>query len=200
MGNDYRDHPDRIKWDGKYSESPDVFGRGPAEWLLRCYPLIERHLNLPAKALDIAAGQGRNSLALARRGFEVLALDISPVGLAQLQNRADESGLPVNTVYSAVQDWSWPENEFDLVADFFFLERPVLGRIARTCRPGGLVCFEAYTVAQLNAPVGPKCPREYLLEPGELPSLFPGFETLDQREGELPDGRVTASWLGKRLR
>ncbi len=177
-----------------------MFGRGPADWLLHCYPEIERLIRLPAKALDIAAGQGRNSLALARRGFEVTALDISPVGLAQIRERAEAEHLSVETVYSAVQDWSWPENGFDLVVDFFFLERPILSQIARTCKPGGLVCFEAYTIDQLDAPVGPKCPREYLLDRGELPALFKGYETLDHREGKLSDGRVTASWLGRRIR
>lgn len=199
MTKDYSDHPDRIKWDARYSDNPDVFGRAPSRWLLHCYPLIERYTRIPAQALDIAAGQGRNSLALARRGFDVTAIDISPIGLKRLNDLANAEYLEVETVHTSVHDWDWPENRFDLVLDFLFLERPVLERIHRTCRPGGLLCFEAYTIDQLGAPVGPKCPKEYLLERDELPTLFPGFETLESREGPLSDGRVTAAWLGRRI-
>ncbi|MCW5828854.1 MAG: methyltransferase domain-containing protein [Deltaproteobacteria bacterium] len=199
-GKEYRDHPDRIKWDSKYGSNPDLFGRGPSDWLLHCYPTIERLISLPATALDIGAGPGRNSLALARRGFDVTALDISGVALERLGKLAEAERLDITTVRTSAYDWDWAPAVFSLVIDFFYLERPLIPKIAGTVVPGGLICFETYTTGQLDAPVSPKCPREFLLEPGELPTLFDGFETLESREGPLPDGRVTAAWLGRRVR
>jgi SAM-dependent methyltransferase len=46
--------------------------------------------------LDIGAGTGRVALELARRGYEVVALDIDAALLAELERRA--AGLPVRTV------------------------------------------------------------------------------------------------------
>jgi SAM-dependent methyltransferase len=48
--------------------------------------------------LDVGAGTGRVTLDLARRGHEVVALDIDPALLAELERRAAAEGLPVQTV------------------------------------------------------------------------------------------------------
>jgi 2-polyprenyl-3-methyl-5-hydroxy-6-metoxy-1,4-benzoquinol methylase len=66
---------DRIKWNEKYRKQyhpTDVTG------------VVKRfyHLAPGKKALDIAAGNGRNAVFLSRNGFSVDAVDISEVGLA----------------------------------------------------------------------------------------------------------------------
>lgn len=47
------------------------------------------------RVLDVGAGIGRHALAYARAGFEVIATDASPAGLAELTRSADAEGLTI---------------------------------------------------------------------------------------------------------
>src|ERR1051326_4605830 len=57
---------------------------------------IIRLLNLPAGSslLDLCCGHGRHTIALARRGFHMSGLDLSPVFLQQAREEADQQGGP----------------------------------------------------------------------------------------------------------
>src|SRR5690606_37707305 len=68
---------DRKKWDEKYSRREDASPGPPAEYLEQ----LLRRLPMGGKALDLAAGDGANSLLLASRGWKVVAVDISAAGL-----------------------------------------------------------------------------------------------------------------------
>ncbi len=61
--------------------------------------MVERLAELiPAgSVLDIGAGDGRNALYLAEKGFAVTAIDLSEAGIAKLQRTAHERGLHVVT-------------------------------------------------------------------------------------------------------
>ena len=52
----------------------------------------------PARVLDVGAGTGFLSIILARQGYEVSALDLSPGMLGQLRDKAARSGLSIHTV------------------------------------------------------------------------------------------------------
>jgi SAM-dependent methyltransferase len=54
--------------------------------------------------LDLGAGSGRVSLDLARAGHEVVALDVDPLLLAALAERAAAAGLVVETVCADARD------------------------------------------------------------------------------------------------
>src|SRR5687767_10145408 len=49
----------------------------------------------PGRALDVACGKGRNALFLASRGFQVTAIDISPVGLEYGREQAQANSLSI---------------------------------------------------------------------------------------------------------
>jgi 2-polyprenyl-3-methyl-5-hydroxy-6-metoxy-1,4-benzoquinol methylase len=75
-------HPDRVKWNRKY-RCRSAARRGPAAEIVReFYALADR-----GRALDLAAGEGRNALFLAQKGFTVEALDISETGLRRIAGR-----------------------------------------------------------------------------------------------------------------
>jgi SAM-dependent methyltransferase len=63
--------------------------------------------------LDVGAGTGRVTLALARAGHSVVALDNSAELLAELERRA--VGLPVETVRADARDFALPGRSFPLI-------------------------------------------------------------------------------------
>ena len=84
---------DRVRWDRRYSEVSAIEGSAPA-WLEEMGDELPRQ----GRALDIAAGSGRLALWLASRGLEVVAVDISPVGLDLARQAAQAAGLQIVTV------------------------------------------------------------------------------------------------------
>ncbi|HEU5006365.1 MAG TPA: class I SAM-dependent methyltransferase, partial [Jatrophihabitantaceae bacterium] len=88
---------DAAGWDDRYRSSELVWGIRPNRW-------VEQELaGLPVgSALDVACGEGRNALWLASLGWQVTAVDFSPVALEKgraLEERAlaDRTGaIPVS--------------------------------------------------------------------------------------------------------
>jgi SAM-dependent methyltransferase len=67
---------DAKAWDERYAESELVWSVEPNQFVaVECAGLP------PGRALDLAAGEGRNAIWLARRGWDVTAVDFSQAGL-----------------------------------------------------------------------------------------------------------------------
>jgi SAM-dependent methyltransferase len=77
---------DARDWDLRYAESELVWTAGPNQFVASELTSLP-----PGRALDLAAGEGRNALWLAERGWEVTAVDFSQVGLDK--GRALQAGL-----------------------------------------------------------------------------------------------------------
>ena len=71
---------DRTKWDARYEK--DLGDFEPSAIVKRYWHIAPRR-----RALDIACGNGRNSLFLADHGFSVDAVDISTVATTHLMGR-----------------------------------------------------------------------------------------------------------------
>jgi len=75
----------------QYSSNRAFFSDQPEKLLSDNYRLIDNS----KPVLDLGAGQGRNSLFLARNGYAVEALEPSEVGLDQIRKTAELENLPV---------------------------------------------------------------------------------------------------------
>lgn len=168
-------------------------------------PHFERHLAALRDAarlgpvLDLACGRGRHAVAVASTGLETIAIDRNQGFLQELSRWAARDGRPL-----------WPVR-FDLegglgipllpgrcgaVLVFRYLHRPLADEIEKCLAPGGLLLYETFTTLQLAFGTGPRNP-DFLLQPGELPTLFPGLDVIAFDE-DARDGEATARLAARR--
>lgn len=102
---------DSKAWDERYETSGLVWSAGPNLFLP---PLVE-DLN-PGTALDLACGEGRNAIWLANNGWDVTAVDYSPVGIDKARRLAGDT--QVQWVVGDATTWT-SEARFDLVVIFY---------------------------------------------------------------------------------
>jgi len=143
--------------------------------------------------LDLACGRGRHALAAAGEGCAVLGLDRDRSALAWLRDEARRRGLPVAAVQSDLETGLGipvRAGSCGAILVFRFLFRPLAPAIEEALAPGGLLLYETFTWSQRELGHGPRNPA-FLLQPGELPALFPGLRTAQHWEGlgggEPPD-------------
>src|ERR1700730_14328555 len=136
-------------------------------------------------ALDLAGGAGRHSIWLARQGWEVTLIDISETGVEQARQNAGPLASHIHFVVDDLTHFKAAQNQLvariEVVMAFFYLERRIFSEMLKAVRPGGLLLYKTYTVAQAKLAGGPKNP-EYLLEPGELLRPADGLSVLHYRE------------------
>lgn len=188
---------DQKRWDERFGREEFAFGK-------KANPFLKRHLALftRGKALDIAAGEGRNAVFLSQHGFDVDAVDISKMGLIKARKLAEEMGVKIHTVCTDLDTYPIKREQYDLIANFYFLKRSLIPKIKKGLKKGGKVIFETYILEHRNiATSGPK-QAKYFLRPNELLKLFDGFRILRYREGIFKEGgrkKAIASLIAEKI-
>ncbi len=163
-----------------------------------------KHLRfLPrGKALDVAAGEGRNAVFLARHGFDVEAVDISEEGLKKARKLAKESGVKIKTIAYDLNAFRIESEKYDMIINFYFLSRILIPRMKKGLKKGGRIVFETYTLEQRDLGTeGPKNPK-YFLKENELLRRFQDFRILFYREGIFREGgrrKAVASLIAEKI-
>jgi SAM-dependent methyltransferase len=90
---------DATDWDERYRERPLVWSAGPNLF-------VERELasSTPGRALDLAAGEGRNAIWLAAQGWDVEAVEFSPVAIEKGQQLAAAADVTVTWTLADLLD------------------------------------------------------------------------------------------------
>jgi SAM-dependent methyltransferase len=119
------------------------------------------------------------------------------VAVARCRAEAERRGLHVEAIQADLESYQLPREAYDVVIDFYYLQRDLAAALAAALRPGGVLVFESFTTEQRRFGWGPQ-QEEFLLRPGELRSLFAGLEELVYREGlvESQSGRGTKAVAG----
>lgn len=174
----------REHWNARRSARGfEPFPDAPAAWLTEHAAL----LGSGGQALDVACGDGRNALALARLGHEVDAVDVSDVTIDALVAAAPLRAPGVHPRVVDLERESPARAAYDVVVNFNYLQRDLFGALEAALRPGGWLLFETFGPAHVEE-LGRDINPAYVLRPNELLHAFPGLRVRHYREG-VSEGR-----------
>jgi SAM-dependent methyltransferase len=148
---------DAEAWDERYAATDLVWSAEPNQFVAaECGELT------PGSAIDLAAGEGRNAIWLARRGWDVTAVDFSQVALDKgrrlAENALDAGSGRVDWVCADATTWR-PDRPVDLVV-VAYLQVPAAERRAAvtgavsSLRPGGTFLWVSHDSTNLTEGTG----------------------------------------------
>jgi SAM-dependent methyltransferase len=173
-------------WNERYRASELVWSVGPNQF-------VEAELAdlPPGRALDLAAGEGRNAIWLARQGWQVTAVDFSQAGLDKGRTLAVD--LDVDWVCADATTWRRAPDEpaYDVaVIAYLQVTAPDRGAAVRNAfgalREGGTLLLVAHDTTNLTEGTGgPQDPSVLMTAEDVLGDL--GGETFEvHKAGRVP--------------
>lgn len=173
-------------WNRRYDSPEFLFGTAPNEWLRE-----QAHLLPPrGRVLCVADGEGRNSVWLARQGFQVDAFDVADRAVDKARAFAQREGVSVDFAVADCDGFAWPEAAYDGVAAIFvqFADPPLRARlferIVRCLKPGGVLILQGYTPKQLEYRTGGPPILSHLYTPELLQAAFADLSIIELKDYE----------------
>jgi SAM-dependent methyltransferase len=187
---------DRHDWDARYAATDLVWSAEPNRFVE-----AETVGLRPGRALDLAAGEGRNAIWLAERGWTATAVDFSGVALEKASNLAAARGVTIEVVEADVTTYVPEPGAFDLVL-VAYLQTPAadrrewLGHAVAALAPGGTLLIVGHDRENLEHGYGGPQDAEVLATPDELAAALDGLlvEKAErvERTVDTPDGARVA--------
>lgn len=171
------------EWDRRYASTTRLFRAEPDETLVELVTPLT-----PGRAVDLGAGEGRNSLWLAARGWHVVAVDVSRQALDRLDQDAISEGVTVQTVADDIATYLAGARRsgdgFDLVVLAYLHPEPdqrseLLRAAAAAVAPGGFLFVVGHHRLS-HGVVGPPDPTRLYTE-DDLLDAAGGLEVLGLR-------------------
>jgi len=173
-------------WDERYAADEFAYGTAPNEFL------VQMSARIPARGrvLCVADGEGRNSVWLAQRGMQVMAVDVSERGLCKARELAQKVQVTIETAVADVTRFDLGSARWDAIISIFLhlparARRALHARCLAAMKPGGVFIYEAYGREQLRFNTGG--PKEIELLP-----------TLEDVVDELRSFRIEHQFAGTR--
>lgn len=164
-------------WDARYAAEPTLWGEAPNQFVRARLADAE-----PGRAVDLACGNGRNAVWLARRGWRVEGVDISTVAIEQARGRSDAAGVEVGWEVGDALAWK-PAAPLDL-ALVVYLHVPLpeltalLARAATWLAPGGRLLYVGHSRTNLTRGVGGPSDPGILAEIADLAAAAEGLQVV----------------------
>jgi len=177
----------------KYMVSTPQYPEEPAEFLVKNLELLPK-----GKVLDVAMGNGRNAVFLARNGFQVEGVDLSPKAIAAALRAAEKAGVRITTRVADLEtDISIEKDSYDVIVCFHYLHRPLVPLLKQGLRGNGMIVYETYIIdqARFGKPRNP----DHLLRHNELLELFHDFRCLRYHEGIFENSRALAGIIAQKV-
>ncbi|MCP4757224.1 MAG: methyltransferase domain-containing protein [Proteobacteria bacterium] len=165
---------DQKKWDERYSKME--LSTDPSDVVVEYSGLARR-----GRALDIAAGNGRNSFFLADRGFKVDAVDISEVALRKIR----EKNVIINTIHEDLDFYQLDVDTYDLIVNVNYLQRRLFPYIKDALTDRGILVFQTFLYDQTQGRNNGHNKKDHYLRKNELLHGFLSLKIIYFREEEI---------------
>lgn len=136
-------------------------------------------------ALDLGCGEGRHTILLARRGWDVTAVDLEPLALRKAKALVQAAGVRARFAAADALDLRFPDKAFDLVLDYGCFHHVVVRDwaryrrgIARVLKPGGHLLLSVFSTKFRHHP-GEKRTRNWLVHRNHYDHFFTRSEVRD---------------------
>ena len=131
----------------------------------------------PGRALDVGMGEGRNTVFLALKGWDVTGFEISDEGVAIAQRNARAAGVNITALLASNETFDLGEAQWDLIvatyAPFPLTTADYVQRLRGSLTPGGLIVVESFA-SDANTPGR----RPVDIDPTDLRRAFDSFRIL----------------------
>jgi len=176
-GDDSED--DRDRWDRMFDTVQYIYGKDPSQFLKDMHTVLGDGKG--RRVLDIAMGEGRNAVYMAKLGFTVDGVDFSEKALQKARLLARENQVSLNLENADLAEYKIKQNTYDVILNINYLQRDLVPQIRKGLKKGGIVVFENYTVERLKIAKDEDLRRDWLLEKGELDRFFEGFRIIAKK-------------------
>ena len=174
-------------------EDRPIFDYEPAKFLVENVGLLPK-----GRVLDIAMGGGRNSVYLAKLGFEVEGVDNSVEAIEAARKWAIENKVSIQTETADLEKkYAINQTSFDVIICFYYLQRSLIPQIQAGLKQGGVIVYETFIIDQLQ--FGHPRNPDFLLGHNELLNMFRDFRCLRYREGILEPAKAIASLVAQKV-
>lgn len=169
---------DATAWDRRYAGSELVWSGEPNRTVASEVAGLP-----PGRALDLAAGEGRNAVWLAQQGWTVTAVDFSSAGLDKARRLAQQNAVTLQTVRADVTVYRPEPGWYDLVVLIYLqlpagVLAPVLATAAAALVRGGTLLLVGHDRANLADGVGGPQDAAVLHTVDEVTSALDGLEVV----------------------
>jgi SAM-dependent methyltransferase len=185
-----------IKWDDRYSEDGYLFGTAPNSFLAEHFNSIPK-----GEVLCLADGEGRNSVFLAKQGYQVTAVDMSLTGINKAKKLAEKNNASIDFIHADIKDYPILENHWQGIVSIFFhipvdLRVSLHASVVKGLKNEGTFLLEAYTPNQLKHGTGGPPDAKLMMTKEPLIQELEGlsFSHLAEFERDVQEGLGHAGW------
>lgn len=163
-------------WETRYSEENYAYGENPNDFLKENYAKIPK-----GKVLFPADGEGRNSVFLAKLGYDVSSFDISEEGKIKAENLAKINNTKISYQVGDLETLNFPENNFDALVLIFAhvpseIRKEFHQNLLKLLKPNSIIIFEAFSKEQLQFNSGGPKQLDMLFSEEDVKNEFPNIK------------------------
>jgi SAM-dependent methyltransferase len=178
-------------WDERHSARDPIESHEPDPTLAEVAGALA-----PGRAIDLAAGDGRNAIWLAAKGWDVTAVDFSGVAIERATAAGQAANVTVRWVHADLLEWRPEPRSFDLVA-LMVLHLPpderagIYAHAAEAVAPGGRLLVVGHDRSNLTDGAGGPQDPDVVFTAAEIARDLVGFEVerAEILRRDLGDGR-----------
>ena len=181
-----------MNFDNFYSVPTTYFSQEHSGGMEEC---LKKYNVLPCAAIDIGAGEGRNSIWLSKQGFDVYAIEPSKIGANKIIQRAKECRVKVSVLNTDILNATKNLKDIGFAVALTSLEHmendyllEAVKEIKRVLKPGGYIYVIVFTEEdpgyKKDIQNASECALfiKHYFKKEELKDMFSDFEILEYSE------------------